>query len=77
MLSLLNWGTIITNFVYLILSCFVMFCLFVATYKVFDRFTKFDTSKHLKQGNIAVAIVYCGLLIGIGIATGLVVGLTM
>lgn len=44
-------------------------------YKLFDMITPYETGTSLREGNIAVAIVICGFLIGVGVATGLSIGL--
>jgi len=44
-------------------------------YKIFDKVTPFDTSRHLAENNVAVGVVVGSIFIGLGIAIGLVIGL--
>ena len=44
-------------------------------YKVFDKFTDFNTSEELAKDNRAVGMVVLGIFVGVGIAIGLVIGL--
>jgi uncharacterized membrane protein YjfL (UPF0719 family) len=44
-------------------------------YKIFDKFTSFNTSEELAKDNRAVGMVVLGIFIGVGIAIGLVIGL--
>ncbi len=43
--------------------------------KVFNRTVSFNISQELASGNVAVGLMVMGLFIGIGTATGLVIGL--
>jgi len=76
-MNLTLFQTVLMNCGYLIFACIVMLSMFIIIYKIFDRFTKFDTSEQLKNNNISIGLLYCGLLIGMGIAIGLVVGFTL
>jgi uncharacterized membrane protein YjfL (UPF0719 family) len=44
-------------------------------YKMFDKFTDFNTSDELAKDNKAVGLVVLGIFIGVGVAIGLVIGL--
>jgi len=44
---------------------------------VFDRITPFKTSTELFEANLAVGVVVGCIFIGLGICTGLVVGLSL
>ena len=46
-------------------------------FHVLDRALKFDTSEELRKGNVAVGLVAGGLLIGLGMAIGLVIGMAV
>ena len=42
--------------------------------KLFNHLVNFDIADELKRGNTAVGFMIMGILIGVGIAMGLVVG---
>ena len=66
---------IIANFGYsLIGGSLTLFFMYVG-YKIFDKFTDFNTSKELAKDNRAVGMVVLGIFVGVGIAIGLVIGL--
>ncbi|PIE71922.1 MAG: DUF350 domain-containing protein [Deltaproteobacteria bacterium] len=44
-------------------------------YRLFDRFTSFDTGKALEAGNIAVGITVGAIFISLGVAIGMVIGM--
>ncbi|MBT4076013.1 MAG: DUF350 domain-containing protein, partial [Gammaproteobacteria bacterium] len=41
----------------------------------FNKIVNFNISDELAKGNVAVGLMICGMFIGIGVATGLVIGL--
>ncbi len=68
-------GIIIANFVYAVFGVILTLIFMLLGFKLFDRVTPFDTSKHLSNNNIAVGIVVGSIFIGLGIAVGLVIGM--
>lgn len=42
---------------------------------LFNKKTDFSLNRELRNGNIAVSLVLLGIFIGIGLSTGLVIGL--
>ncbi len=65
----------IVNLVYSIIGGFLTLLFMYFGYKMFDRFTKFDTSDELAKDNKAVGLVVLGIFVGVGVAIGLVIGL--
>lgn len=65
----------IVNFIYAIIGGFLTLFFMYIGYKIFDKFTKFNTSEELAKDNRAVGMVVLGIFIGVGIAIGLVIGL--
>ena len=71
----MQFTTIILNFVYAVIGGIITLCFMWAGYKLFDRFTHFDTSEELAKDNRAVGLVVLGIFSGVGIAIGLVIGM--
>ncbi len=46
-------------------------------YKLFDAITPFITGDELKKGNLAVGVVIGSIFMSLGIAVGLVVGMSL
>ena len=67
-ITLLNMG-------YAIAGALVTLAFMAVGYKIFDRITPFNISQQLEEGNVAVGIVVGAVLVGLGIAIGLVVGM--
>jgi uncharacterized membrane protein YjfL (UPF0719 family) len=65
----------IVNFIYSVMGGFLTLFFMYIGYKVFDKFTDFNTSEELAKDNRAVGMVVLGIFIGVGIAIGLVIGL--
>lgn len=65
----------IVNFIYSLMGGFLTLFFMYIGYKVFDKFTDFNTSEELAKDNRAVGMVVLGIFIGVGIAIGLVIGL--
>lgn len=65
----------IVNLVYSIIGGFLTLFFMYIGYKIFDKFTEFNTSKELAKDNRAVGMVVLGIFVGVGIAIGLVIGL--
>ena len=65
----------IVNFIYSVMGGFLTLLFMYIGYKVFDKFTDFNTSEELAKDNRAVGMVVLGIFIGVGIAIGLVIGL--
>lgn len=66
---------LILNFVYAALGGFLTIGFMKLGCRSFNRIVSFNISDELAKGNIAVGLMICGMFIGIGIATGLVIGL--
>lgn len=65
----------IVNIIYSAIGGFLTLFFMYIGYKVFDKFTHFDTSEELAKDNRAVGMVVLGIFVGVGIAIGLVIGL--
>ena len=65
----------IVNLVYSIIGGFLTLFFMYVGYKIFDKFTEFNTSEELAKDNRAVGMVVLGIFVGVGIAIGLVIGL--
>ena len=63
------------NFVYALAGAAVTLVFMAIGYKVFDGLTPFNTHEELAKGNVAVGIVVGSILVGVGIALGLVIGM--
>lgn len=63
------------NFIYAIVgSALTIFSMWIGC-KIFNRMFCFEISEELHNGNTAIGIMLAGMFIGIGMASGLVVGL--
>ena len=66
---------VILNFVYAILgTTLTIFSMWIGC-KIFNRMFCFEISEELHNGNLAIGAMLGGMFIGIGVATGLVIGL--
>ena len=65
----------IVNLVYSIIGGFLTLLFMYFGYKMFDKFTDFNTSDELAKDNKAVGLVVLGIFVGVGVAIGLVIGL--
>lgn len=73
---MLDWiDPIILNFIYAALGGFLTIWFMKFGCRMFNKTVTFDISEELSRGNIAVGLMIAGMFIGIGIATGLVIGL--
>lgn len=68
---------IIVNLIYALLGGSITLVFMWAGYIVFSKFTPFDIARELENGNRAVGSMVMGVFIGIGIAMGLVIGLSL
>ncbi len=66
---------IILNFIYVILGGFLTISFMKFGCSSFNKIVNFNISDELAKGNIAVGLMISGMFVGIGIATGLVIGL--
>lgn len=71
----MHWETVTLNVLYTVVGGCLTLAFMAVGYKVMDRITPFSTCEELKKGNRAVGNVVQGMLIGIGVAIGLVIGL--
>ena len=73
---MLDWvDTFILNFIYAALGGFLTVWFMRFACRFFNKIVNFNISDELAKGNVAVGLMICGMFIGIGIATGLVIGL--
>ncbi len=66
---------VLLNFIYAALGGFMTLFFMWMGCKLFNRTVSFNISQELAAGNMAVGLMVMGLFIGVGIATGLVIGL--
>ncbi|MDZ7376315.1 MAG: DUF350 domain-containing protein [candidate division KSB1 bacterium] len=65
---------LIKNFIYALLGVLIAIQVMLYAYQKLDGLTNFNTSSQLKNGNIAVGLMVCGLWIGVAILIGLIFG---
>jgi hypothetical protein len=70
-------GPVIFNFIYAILGGSLTMGFMWMGCKMFSHIVNFDISDELAKGNQAVGMMVMGIFIGIGISTGLVIGMGM
>jgi uncharacterized membrane protein YjfL (UPF0719 family) len=66
---------IILNFIYAAIGGVMTIAFMWFGCKLFNSTVCFNINDELSKGNVAVGLMISGLFIGIGIATGLVIGL--
>ena len=66
---------ILLNFLYVILGGFLTIAFMKLGCSSFNKYFNFNISDELAKGNVAVGLMISGMFVGIGIATGLVIGL--
>jgi len=70
-----DWDPVVLNFLYAIMgSALTILTMWVAC-KIFNRMFCFEISEELHNGNLAIGVMLAGMFTGIGVATGLVIGL--
>jgi uncharacterized membrane protein YjfL (UPF0719 family) len=57
----------IVNFIYSIVGGFLTLLFMYFGYKLFDKFTDFNTSSELAKDNRAVGLVVLGIFVGVGV----------
>lgn len=63
------------NFIYATMgTALTIFSMWIGC-KIFNRMFCFEISEELHNGNVAIGTMLAGMFIGIGVATGLVIGL--
>ena len=73
---MIDWiDPIILNFLYAALGGFLTIWFMKFGCGSFNKIVSFNISDELAKGNIAVGLMISGMFIGIGVATGLVIGL--
>lgn len=65
------------NLTYSVICIFISIIAMLVGYVIFDKLTSFKTATELKDGNIAVAIFNGLIVLGIGICSGLVIGMAV
>lgn len=74
---MLSLSPVIINFIYAILGGALTLVFMSVGYKLFDLMTPFSISDALAGDNRAVGFMVMGIFIGVGVAMGLVVGLSL
>jgi len=64
-----------SSLIYATFGAILTLLFMVVGYRIFDKMTPFNTSRQLKEKNVAVGIVVGSISMGLGIAVGLVVGM--
>jgi uncharacterized membrane protein YjfL (UPF0719 family) len=70
-----GWDPVVLNFLYAAMGGTMTLAFMWAGCKLFNYTVCFKISEELAKGNMAVGLMVMGLFIGIGVATGLVIGL--
>ena len=70
-----DWDPVVLNFIYAALGAALVILYMWIGCKVFNHLVCFQISEELQKGNTAVGLMLAGMFIGIGTATGLVIGL--
>ncbi len=68
---------IIVNLIYALLGGAITIVFMWIGYFIFNLFTPFNVAQELANGNQAVGSMVMGMFIGIGVAMGLVIGLSL
>ena len=68
---------ILSNIIYASISGVLCILFMMIAYFIFDKITPFDTAKQLHDKNQAVGTIISGIFIGVGVAMGLVIGLSL
>ncbi len=71
----MDFSIILINFIYAIVGCTITLVFMAIGYVLFDKITPFNTHEELGKGNQAVGTVIASIIIGLGIAVGLVIGM--
>ena len=75
--SVETMNPVFVNFVYALAGGLLTLVFMWVGYMVLVKLTRIDVAEELAKGNRAVGAMVMGLFIGIGIAMGLVVGLSL
>lgn len=73
----MSLSPVIINFIYAILGGTLTLVFMWIGFKMFDVMTPFSIPDELAKGNRAVGAMVMGVFIGVGVAMGLVVGLSL
>lgn len=65
------------NFIYAMLGGALTLVFMWLGYKIFDKMTPFSIPDELAKDNRSVGLMVMGMFLGVGIAMGLVVGLSL
>ena len=74
---MLSLNPVVVNFIYAVLGGLLTLAFMWVGYKLFDLMTGFSIPDELAKGNRAVGSMVMGMFIGVGVAMGLVVGLSL
>lgn len=74
---LLSLSPVIINFIYAILGGVLTLVFMLGGYKLFDIMTAFSITDELSKDNRAVGYMVMGIFVGVGVAMGLVIGLSL
>ena len=73
---MIDWiDPILLNFLYAALGALLTIWFMKYGCSSFNKIVNFNISDELAKGNVAVGLMIAGMFIGIGVATGLVIGL--
>lgn len=75
--ALTTVSPVIINFIYAILGGTLTLVFMWVGYALFDVMTRFSVPDELAKGNRAVGSMVMGMFIGVGVAMGLVIGLSL
>jgi len=70
-----DWDPVVLNFLYAIMGSALTILSMWLGCKIFNRMFCFELSEELHKGNLAIGVMLAGMFTGIGVATGLVIGL--
>ena len=71
----MEFAILLYNLAYAFCGAVMSLLFMMIGYRIFDRMTPFDTSRQLREKNVAVGIVVGSIFIGLGVSVGLVIGL--
>lgn len=73
----MSWIIVGVNLFYAIAGMALALLALHVAYRLIDRLTPFRTGAELQAGNQAVGLVVAGSFVAVGLAVGLVVGLSL
>jgi len=73
----IDYVTIFVNLIYTTVGGFMGIGLMAMGFILLDRLSPIDTQEELRKNNLSIAIVVAAIFVGIGICSGLTMGLGM